>query len=101
MGYDDVRLASTRTSRATGFTLSFVTGIVVGMLATFAAITGRIAAVEVQIASIVENVRAMQQEQREQRAQLETFATQLARLPTPDDQVTTHGDSERRRGRPP
>ena len=99
MPYDDVRVA--RSSRVTGFTLSFLTGIVVGMLATFAAITGRIAAVEVQVKNLIESVQEVKQEQGKQRDAVESLSTQVAGLRSDGETSAANGDIQPRRPRKP
>lgn len=77
-----------RSSKVTGFSLSFLVGIVVGMLATFATLNGRIVAVEVEITQLTTTIDAMKKAQDAQQEQLGRLELQLARLSASDDAAT-------------
>lgn len=82
------RTVTARASRVVGFSLSFVVGLVVGMLGTFATFNGRLVAVEVEVTQLAEAISAVQKEQKAQQAQLQALSVQVAELSARDDATT-------------
>lgn len=82
---DGSRTVTARGSRVVGFSLSFVVGVVIGMLGTFATFNGRLVAVEVQVTGLAETIHTIRDEQLAQQAQLDRLDVQLARLGASDD----------------